>query len=375
MGRELNYGTLASGLAGYQIWSHFRVDDYARTERKVNPASIDARMKKCTWCGKEYSDDATVCAVDAQPLVQIETNLSGKSSSGNPELKHTLFAKINTIMSGSANRPGSDAMLSDDAAKSSTQIDSGLGCVVGSGSSSPTEPVPGKESMISESHSESDHSMKGVILGYEPQTSAGVILGSDDKRYRLLKSEWKSARDPRVGMDINFLTSGDDLAKEVYCIPSTVENRSGAQFAVSEQNLRNFFGHKLVIIGSCCILLLLSVVLSLHLGQSNSKTVETAPEISGQQSSSDDAIKSTFYDKGFSEGKEAGYLLGIDNARHNQNSSAMIQTIAKSAVKEANINLRGQGQPALSEAESEGIVDGYVQGYADGQRKVFVDGQ
>ena len=25
-------------------------------------------MKKCTWCGKEYPDDATVCAMDQQPL-------------------------------------------------------------------------------------------------------------------------------------------------------------------------------------------------------------------------------------------------------------------------------------------------------------------
>src|SRR6266404_2797366 len=26
------------------------------------------QMKKCTWCGKEYADDAVRCAVDGQPL-------------------------------------------------------------------------------------------------------------------------------------------------------------------------------------------------------------------------------------------------------------------------------------------------------------------
>ncbi len=26
-------------------------------------------MKKCTWCGKEYSDDASICAIDQSPLV------------------------------------------------------------------------------------------------------------------------------------------------------------------------------------------------------------------------------------------------------------------------------------------------------------------
>jgi hypothetical protein len=30
-------------------------------------------MKKCTYCGKEYPDTATVCAVDGQPLVPVGT--------------------------------------------------------------------------------------------------------------------------------------------------------------------------------------------------------------------------------------------------------------------------------------------------------------
>jgi hypothetical protein len=28
-------------------------------------------MKKCSYCGKEYPDDATVCAIDGQPLEPI----------------------------------------------------------------------------------------------------------------------------------------------------------------------------------------------------------------------------------------------------------------------------------------------------------------
>ena len=30
-------------------------------------------MKKCTHCGKEYADEATVCEVDARPLVEALT--------------------------------------------------------------------------------------------------------------------------------------------------------------------------------------------------------------------------------------------------------------------------------------------------------------
>ena len=29
-------------------------------------------MKKCTWCGKHYQDEATICSIDAEPLVHFE---------------------------------------------------------------------------------------------------------------------------------------------------------------------------------------------------------------------------------------------------------------------------------------------------------------
>src|ERR1041384_1600882 len=28
-------------------------------------------IKKCTYCGKEYADDMTVCAIDGEPLTQF----------------------------------------------------------------------------------------------------------------------------------------------------------------------------------------------------------------------------------------------------------------------------------------------------------------
>ena len=28
-------------------------------------------MKKCPYCGKEYPDDATICAVNQQPLQEV----------------------------------------------------------------------------------------------------------------------------------------------------------------------------------------------------------------------------------------------------------------------------------------------------------------
>lgn len=53
-------------------------------------------MKKCTWCGKEYPDEAKVCAQDQQPLESLKPDLNkervgpaianaGKSGSKNPD--------------------------------------------------------------------------------------------------------------------------------------------------------------------------------------------------------------------------------------------------------------------------------------------------
>ena len=39
---------------------------------------IVARMKKCTYCGKEYPDEAEVCAIDQQPLVRDGVSLRQK---------------------------------------------------------------------------------------------------------------------------------------------------------------------------------------------------------------------------------------------------------------------------------------------------------
>ena len=35
-------------------------------------------MKKCTWCGKEYADTATVCAIDHRPLKDVVTKGNGE---------------------------------------------------------------------------------------------------------------------------------------------------------------------------------------------------------------------------------------------------------------------------------------------------------
>jgi hypothetical protein len=43
-------------------------------------------MKRCTYCGKEYDDEATVCAIDAQPLVQMSAPAPQTATTQSPAL-------------------------------------------------------------------------------------------------------------------------------------------------------------------------------------------------------------------------------------------------------------------------------------------------
>jgi hypothetical protein len=46
-------------------------------------------MKKCTYCGKEYADDATVCAVDEQPLERVGAPIASPSSTVAEPVTHS----------------------------------------------------------------------------------------------------------------------------------------------------------------------------------------------------------------------------------------------------------------------------------------------
>jgi TPR repeat protein len=105
--------------------------------------------------------------------------------------------------------------------------------------------------------------MKGIILGLDAEHDAVIILDRDDKRYRLPKSEWKSAREPKVGMAVDFVAAGEDLAREAYYIPTIVENQGVAQFATKARGIVKRFKKLLFGIGLALAVVVL-VVLILH---------------------------------------------------------------------------------------------------------------
>jgi len=101
--------------------------------------------------------------------------------------------------------------------------------------------------------------MKGTILGLELENSVVVILGGDDKRYRLSKSEWKSAGDPKVGMAVDFVVSADDLASEAYFIQATVENQGAAQSVKKENG--SLKQYKKILVGFAVALVVVPLVI------------------------------------------------------------------------------------------------------------------
>jgi TM2 domain-containing membrane protein YozV len=54
--------------------------------------------------------------------------------------------------------------------------------------------------------------MKGKILDYSIQNSAGVISGDDGQRYNFISAEWKSDKAPANGQIVDFSIDGANAA-------------------------------------------------------------------------------------------------------------------------------------------------------------------
>lgn len=48
-------------------------------------------MKTCSYCGKEYGDDAMVCATDAQPLTRVAPQQKREQDSSNPASQPSVW--------------------------------------------------------------------------------------------------------------------------------------------------------------------------------------------------------------------------------------------------------------------------------------------
>jgi uncharacterized membrane protein YhaH (DUF805 family) len=64
--------------------------------------------------------------------------------------------------------------------------------------------------------------MRGRVLEFNPDRSAGLASGDDGKRYRFSGTEWRGAAWPVQGDEVDFLADGD-TAREVFPVVAQSE--------------------------------------------------------------------------------------------------------------------------------------------------------
>uniref|UniRef100_UPI004047DAEB TM2 domain-containing protein n=1 Tax=Aliarcobacter sp. TaxID=2321116 RepID=UPI004047DAEB len=62
--------------------------------------------------------------------------------------------------------------------------------------------------------------MKGKILDFNIQNSAGVISAEDGNRYTFSSSQWKSNKSPSVNQTVDF-SINEDVAESIYLVSSS----------------------------------------------------------------------------------------------------------------------------------------------------------
>ena len=65
--------------------------------------------------------------------------------------------------------------------------------------------------------------MTGKVLGFVKDDSVGTISGSDGKRYKFIKEEWKDNNAIQKGMEVDFLIDENRMAKEIFLLNDTRE--------------------------------------------------------------------------------------------------------------------------------------------------------
>jgi hypothetical protein len=68
-------------------------------------------MKKCSWCGKEYSDDASICAIDQSPLMSDSPTAAVPATGSVPSAEPAFRVQLEKrVLSDESN--GEDGFLS-----------------------------------------------------------------------------------------------------------------------------------------------------------------------------------------------------------------------------------------------------------------------
>lgn len=76
--------------------------------------------------------------------------------------------------------------------------------------------------------------MRGQVLGVDVTTGEGVVSGDDGRRYTFTQGDWAAARQPAVGLPVDFVTDGARALK-LFPLPAPA-GLVAATTAVTDRN-------------------------------------------------------------------------------------------------------------------------------------------
>lgn len=78
--------------------------------------------------------------------------------------------------------------------------------------------------------------MKGIILAVSIQKGNGIISGDDGKRYRFLLSSWYAEQNPKQGLRVDFDTTPEGEALDIYQDISDISASPSSQLNPKNRN-------------------------------------------------------------------------------------------------------------------------------------------
>jgi uncharacterized membrane protein len=64
--------------------------------------------------------------------------------------------------------------------------------------------------------------VRGEVIGFDPDTNTGAIIGHDGNRYGFVRLDWRGLAAPTPGAAVDFLPAGGN-ASEIYAAPARRE--------------------------------------------------------------------------------------------------------------------------------------------------------
>ena len=84
--------------------------------------------------------------------------------------------------------------------------------------------------------------MKGTILKVSIQKGNGIISGDDGKRYKFLLSSWEAEQNPTQGLRVDFDTTPEGEALEIFQDISSLSNKLSSKSRATAAILAIFLG-------------------------------------------------------------------------------------------------------------------------------------